>query len=308
MAPSANAPASSRKPRKLEGLLSKIGGALGSALGPGGSVLGAQAGELLGDLFGWGDYEMSPPVNYPLQNNTTLDLVTPMAAQIPLMHGGEGTCRIAKREYVRDIIMTDGFLNTYFKINPVNVQLFPWLSTIANRFENFKFLGLTFGFRSLTANALGVAGNPSMGSITFATEYDVIAAPYTSKAQAAAALFATTCKPAESMLHPVECDPDLTPAPPLYTDAMPRSGNTEDLRWANLGLFQIITQGAPGFDYKAAGELWVTYDVLLIKPCLPKPPEELALDRVVTEFGGMLRAPEPVPKTPDPGYVHLRRP
>lgn len=191
-----------------------------------------------------------------------------MASQIPLMHSGNGTCRIAKREYIGDVYMTTGFTNNYYKITATNVKLFPWLSRIALNFEQYKFLGLTFGFRSLTANALGSTGNPSMGSLTICCEYDVNGAPAVTKVQANSMMFAVSCKPAESMLFPIECDPETTPNQPLYTATNQRvSGAVEDKRLETLGLVQFCTQGAP--QVYTCGELWVTYDVLLIKPLVP---------------------------------------
>lgn len=264
-------PGAPPKPRrKAEGLFAGIGSLLGAGLGgPSGGIVGNAAGSLLGDLFGFGDYEITPPVNFPIQNNTTVGMVTPMAAQIPLMHGGDGTCRIAKREYIGDVTMSDVFSNQYYKINPTSTVLFPWLSTVAVNFEQFKFLGLSFAFRSLTANALGTAGSPSMGSVTFATEYDVNALPANTKAQASSMIFSTSCKPSESMLHPIECDPEVTPTAPLFTAAVTRIGSiTNDERLQTMGFFQVITQGAPQGGYKSSGELWVTYDILLLKPLI----------------------------------------
>jgi hypothetical protein len=262
-------PVPAKKVRKNQGLLSGVGSALGSAFGPSGSVIGAAAGDLLGDLFGWGDYEATAPVNYPLNNNSVVGVQTPLASQIPMMHGEDGSCRIRKREYIQDVLMTTAFATDAFGLNPTDVRTFPWLSSIATKFEQYKFLGLAFGFRSLTANALGSTGNPSMGSVTVLTQYDVLDLVVTSKTQANNALYATSCKPAESMLHPVECDPEQTPNLPLYTGSNEYNPTlpdaARDLRLNYLGFTTVATQGAPGIDY-LAGELWVTYDVMLYKP------------------------------------------
>lgn len=238
-----------------------IGSAIGSAAyGPEGGILGSTAGELLGDLFGWGDYT-SAPVNYELINNSTVGFQTPMASQIPMMHTEDGSVRIRKREYISDITMTTIFFKSFYFLNPVNPTTFPWLSRIAKNFEQFKFLGLTFGFRSLSANALG-AGTPGMGSITILTQYDVNDVAVLNKQQANNALFATSCKPSENMLHPVECDPSQTPNQPLYTGV--NEATIDDLRLNTLGYTTVATTGAA--DTYTCGELWVTYDIMLYKP------------------------------------------
>lgn len=245
-------------------MLSSIGGIAGTAFGgPSGGLVGAAAGDILGNLFGWGDYETAP-VGYGITNNTTLGLQTPEAAQIPMMHTENGCCRISKREYIKDIQMTPNFTNDYFPLNPTDATTFPWLSTVARNFEQFKFLGVSFGFRSLAANALSGAGTPAMGSITLLTQYDVFDYPPIDKAQANNALYATSCKPSESMLHPIECDPEQTPNNPLYTGVNEALTN-RDLRLNYLGITTVCTQGGPTADY-LCGELWVTYDIMLYKP------------------------------------------
>lgn len=257
------------KSRPQQGLLKAIGGTVGKLLGPEASVIGSSAGDLLGSLFGWGDYDMVPPVNYPLQTNSVLGLTTPLASQIPMMHGAEGAVRVQKREYIRDVKMSTGFnVPIIIPLNPTS-NFFPWLSKIAINFEQFKWLGLSFGFRSLTANALGLSGNPSMGSVTIVTQYDALDIAPNSKTEANNSLFATSCKPSESMLHPVECDPEQTPSQPLYTGAneVPAGGPffSRDPRLNFMGFTSVCTQGAPDDGY-LAGELWVTYDVMFYKP------------------------------------------
>lgn len=263
-------PAAVAKSRPQQGLLKTIGGTVGKLLGPEASVIGSAAGDLLGSLFGWGDYDMVPPVNYPIQTNSVLGLSTPMASQIPLMHGAEGVVRIQKREYIRDVKMTDVFnVGIIVPLNPLDAQSFPWLSKIAINFEQFKWLGISFGFRSLTANALGATGSPAMGSITLVTQYDALDIAPASKTEANNSLFATSCKPSESMLHPVECDPEQTPTEPLYTGAneVPAGGTffSRDPRLNFMGFTSVCTQGGPQESY-LCGELWVTYDIMLYKP------------------------------------------
>lgn len=239
--------------------------------GPEAEALGSAAGDLLGSLFGWGDYEMVPPVNFPIQTNSVLGLTTPLASQLPLMHGSEGCVRIQKREFIRDVKMTNSFnVVTIIPLNPLDPQ-FPWLSKIAVNFEQFKWLGLAFGFRSLTANALGTAGDPSMGSVTIVTQYDALDLAPNSKTEANNSLFSTSCKPAESMLHPVECDPEQTPSQPLYTGANEIIASSaqfaRDPRLSFMGFTSVCTQGAPpAADGYLCGELWVTYDIMFYKP------------------------------------------
>lgn len=298
-----------KKEHKHKGLLSGVGSMLGNAIEPGlGGALGATAGELLGNLFGWGDYEAVPPVNYPIENNTTLGLQTPMAAQIPMMHTEDGSTRIRKREYIGDVRMTKSFRGELYALNPASRRTFPWLSTVAANYEQYKFLGLSFGFRSLTANALGAVGDPAMGSITLFTQYDMYDATVTDKVAANNALYATSCKPSESMLHPVECDPEQTPTQPLYTginEVISKDiTKAPDRRLTYMGFTNVVTQGGPIDPGYLCGELWVTYDVMLYKPMvrLVNPNWPLMEDpvSVIDRYNQQLAASEEDTPPPDP--------
>jgi hypothetical protein len=109
-----------------------------------------------------------------------------------------------------------------------------------------------------------------MGSITLFTQYDMYDATVTDKVAANNALYATSCKPSESMLHPVECDPEQTPSQPLYTgineiiSSDPQKA--PDRRLTYMGFTNVVTQGGPDSSGYLCGELWVTYDVMLYKP------------------------------------------
>jgi len=270
-----------KKEHKHKGLLSAIGGTLVNAFAPGsGGVIGAAAGDLLGNLFGWGDYAGTAPITYEVNSNSSMGFQTPLAAQIPAMHTENGVTRIRKREYITDINMSEIWEKRIFALNPADPKTFPWLSKVAANYEQYKFLGVAFGFRSLTANALGATGSPAMGSVTILTQYDAYDIAPDDKVEANNAMFATSCKPSENMLHPVECDPEQTPSQPLYTgvneslETKTDFSTARDYRLTYMGFTTVGTQGGPpapvALGYKC-GELWVTYDVMLYKPMLPLP-------------------------------------
>jgi hypothetical protein len=236
---------------------------------------------------------MVPPVNYPITTNSVLGLTTPLASQLPEMHGEEGVVRIRRREFIADVKMTTSFnVITIIPLNPLTPQ-FPWLSKVAVNFEQFKWLGLAFGYRSLTANALGTAGDPSMGSVTLVTQYDALDLSPANKTEANNSLFSTSCKPAESMLHPVECDPEQTPTAPMYTGANEITATNpqfaRDPRLSYMGFTSVCVQGAPSTaDGYLCGELWVTYDIMLYKP-YARPPFNVAEQKRVSVLDEHLR-------------------
>lgn len=182
--------------------------------------------------------------------------------QIPLMHNDIGTTRVRHREYVRDVPSSTDFQNITFRIQPTNTALFPWLSALAQNYEQYKILGLIFEFRSLSANALNSV-NTALGSVSMATQYNALDTPFVNKQQVLNYQFGTSCKPSESMIHPLECDPQQTPNQPLYIAI----GNAEpgDARLYDFGILNYVTIGMQQANV-TIGELWVSYDILLIKP------------------------------------------
>nr|QKV51154.1 putative capsid protein [Crucivirus sp.] len=233
----------------------KIGRTLG---GPVGGFLGRAAGGLFSKIFGRGSYEVKTntitrPGSYVMDGQD----------QVPLMHNDRGTARIRHREYVQDLQTSVAFANTRFAINPTNTQLFPWLSALAQNYEQYKILGMVFEWKSLSADALN-STNTALGSVSLATQYNALDAPFLNKQQVLNYQFATSCKPAECMMHPLECDPSQTPSQPLYI----RIGSQQsgDARLYDMGILNFVAVGSQAA--AIAGELWVTYDILLIKPRL----------------------------------------
>jgi hypothetical protein len=148
------------------------------------------------------------------------------------------------------------------------------LAAVAANYQEWKVLGMVFEFRSLSGNvASGTVA--AQGSLTLSVRYDPLAPAPVNKIDALNSNYAVSCKPSESMICPIECDPNETPSLPLriLPAGVPRTDptlwKTYDPHFYVMGLLDIVTQGAPN-DYNGAGELWVTYDVLLLKPRIPK--------------------------------------
>lgn len=221
------------------------------------------ASGLLTSVIGMGDYK-DMETTEPIQSNTLLGVQTPDAAQVPIMHKDKGAVRISHREYICDIPMTSDFKCTTYTINPVNETLFPWLRYPAAAFSEWSMSGLIFEVKSLAANAIS-GDNAGMGSITASVNYDVYGDPPRTKAEANNAMYAVSCKPSESMMCPVECDPDDNPSKILRVGQA--GTDSSDRHFYNMGNLNIVTQGANS-PYPAVAELWATYDIWLYKPIM----------------------------------------
>lgn len=224
-----------------------------------GSLLGkglAIAGRTAAKIFGLGDYEVKKNV-----------LMSGNLPEVYNMPKGGGTI-IRYQEYLGDIITSATPGN--FKIDAYNIQpglpaSFPWLSQIAANYEQYSLEGIVYQFKSTSANALNSV-NTALGSVMLATNYDVSDPPFVSKSEMLNYEYSSSCKPSESVLHMIECDPKQSVLTELYT----RTGELpsgKDLKFYDLGKFQIATVGFQGTSVNI-GELHVTYQVRLLKPKL----------------------------------------
>jgi len=245
-----------KDPRRYYGQGSALGGALGAAVGtaiaPGvGTALGLGAGALLGyagdKIFGWGDYT--------IEHNTLA-----FGTQAPLFDGPEYV-RVIHREYIGDINSTVAFDNRSYGINPGNNELFPWLSPIAEQFEQYRFNGLLMQFVSTSASALN-STNTALGNMILATDYDAADPAYKNQQQMLSTTFANSGAPCANILHAVECDPASIPTKWLYVRSSSVNSGT-DARLYDLGKFQLATYGSQAA--AVVGQLWVTYDVTFQK-------------------------------------------
>lgn len=114
--------------------------------------------------------------------------------------------RIRHREFIQDVSSSTSFVNQLFSINAGLASTFPWLSQIAPNFEQYKFHGLIFEFRSTSANALN-STNTALGTVILGTDYNTAAAAFTSKQQMENNEWTCSTKPSLSVIHPIECAP-----------------------------------------------------------------------------------------------------
>lgn len=203
--------------------------------------------------------------DYQIKNNIFMRGRLPQMVNVP---GGGGTV-IRYSEYLTDII-TDPIANTFniqsFLINAANQDTFPFLSQIAQNYEQYSMEGMIFEFRSTSADALN-STNTALGSVILATQYDVADDVFSSKAEMLNYEYAKSVKPSENVLHMVECAPNQTVLSDLYTLSSVDPPDGRDPRFYHLGRFSIATTGFQGTSVNI-GELHITYQVRLIKPKL----------------------------------------
>jgi hypothetical protein len=254
---------SRERSRFLSPALSALGTAAGGYLGgPQGALLGRQIGSSLGEgiksLTGFGDYVIKENSLYSVSPGNPPSI---MNGALP-----GGSIVISHKEYLGDVISSSS-ANTFdiksYEINPGISRSYPFLSQLAQNFQQYKVMGMIYEYRTMSADALN-STNTSLGQIIMATNYDALSPDYASKAEMENSAYAQSVKPSVSCVHYIECDTSTMPISELYV----RGGsipNNSDKRMYDLGRFQIATNGFQGTSVNA-GELWCSYQIMLLKP------------------------------------------
>jgi len=247
-----------RKPGAIAGAGNWAGGALGSAFGPAGagvgSFLGGKLGHLIETVTGFGDYSVD--------QNTILK--GGMGVPQVMNSLDNGNCIIRHREFIGNIQASIAFAVQTFTLQPGLAKTFPWLSQIANSYEQYRLRGVLFEFSSTSSDALlSTATSTALGSVIMMTDYDVADEPPTSKRQMLNSEWACSSKPSLSFIHPIECKKSVTAQNILYTRGAAVPDNY-DARLYDFANFHIATEGMQAVG-GILGELWVTYEIELLK-------------------------------------------
>lgn len=232
-----------------------LGQWIGNKVGLGG--LGRALGEAGANYTGFGEYEPG--------NDT-------MSGQDPIPSFGSGdqqgdTC-ITYREYVCDIYGPENtsFGNQVFPLNPGLEGTFPFLSQIAENYEEYEIKQLLFHFRSSIA-PIGASNTGQVGEVIMSTNYNASSEPYTDKQTMLSAALSMSGRVTQNQNHGVECDPaKLSGTPGKYVRSGPIPQD-EDLKSYDHGLLNVAVAGIPSeYTNQPVGQLWVAYTVVLRKP------------------------------------------
>lgn len=239
-------------------------GGLSLMLAPAASKVSGQMGSWLGSrlqglISGHGDYRI---------NANTL-----MGSSVPSFKksGPRAVC-VTHREFITDVIATGtpvvegggtAFVNNRYTINPGNAGTFPWLSNLAQLYEQYQIKGMIFEYKTSSGNT---STSPQLGTVVMATQYNSLSPTFTNKQEMENYEFAASIVPSRDMIHPIECDPKQTQCGGIFNVATPGIP-LGDSRLYDLGTFNIATVGMP-VQNGTVGELWVSYDICFLKPRL----------------------------------------
>ena len=130
---------------------------------------------------------------------------------------GQRENRIVHKEYIGDLYCGPNgeFKLQSFKVNPGTSTIFPWLSGLAQNYQQYRINGMIFYYKSCSANALN-STNTNLGQVLISTNYNVLSRNFDEPSEMLNAEFSTSGKPSDDMVHMIECAPRETP-PRNYT-------------------------------------------------------------------------------------------
>jgi hypothetical protein len=220
---------------------------------------GALTKAMMSYVTGFGDYNIG--------SNTLMGMKPPEVHN----SSSSGSTIISHREYLRDISASTVFSIQTFTINP-GVETFPWLAQVATSFEQYRVRGMLFYFNSLSSpNILSASATTGLGAVIMATQYDVEDPQFGTKMEMENYCYANSRVPYKSFIHPIECARNQSTLTELYVRDGQEQILTTDARFYDLGKFSIATVGMQA-DTGVVGELWVTYEIELLKPKLSAAP------------------------------------
>jgi len=248
------APPMEKKTKRRAFNVVRLGRRVGGLFGSQGSRVGEEAGRLFRQLTGFGDYKINK------NSLTTGD-------SLPTFRSPKNGTRVIHREYLMDVITSataGAFSIEQIPIQPALLGSFPWLSASAEQYQEYRLNGCVYEFKSNSYNALA-STNTASGTVIMSTNYNALDPAFISKFQMEQSQYTCSGKPSVDLLHPIECAKVETPTNVLYTRSVQTFNG--DLRLYDWGNFYIATVGTQGASTNI-GELWVTYDLTLLKPKL----------------------------------------
>lgn len=187
---------------------------------------------------------VSAPVAFSRRRSTT----------VPVVRQDSNCARIVHEEYFADVVSTGTpFAVTSYPIQPAVGTIFPWLSTIAQRYESYRFNKLCFLYKTQAATT-------AVGTVLMAVDYDPQDAAPVTKQQALSYRGAVRGAPWDSF--ELCCDSrDVNKLPQRFTRA--GSVSLSDLKTFDVGNLHVCVQGVAA---ATVGELYVKYEVELYTP------------------------------------------
>jgi len=252
------------------------GGSIGHTIGRTVGKVADVASTIFKAITGFGDYRTKGPRGNSLYRHPTGgDLYNqhtfPMKMGAMNVQFAGGPPRVTHRERIASVVAPDPgtFSTKVYRIQPGITgadSCFPWLSSVASCFQQYQAQGIIFEYVSASTE---FAAESALGMVMMSTLYDPSATPLATVAAIDNNEFTTTSKPSRDFIHPIECASDQSTVVTRYVRTTNSANDPDNNRLDDIGVFQVTTNGTTAPKGTVLGEVWVTYDILFLKPALP---------------------------------------
>lgn len=209
--------------------------------------------------------------SYDLSSNALVDAGASTDFQAPVFGpvSDTGAIKIVHREYIGNVYAPEagdlGFKLQSFDINPGLAKTFPWLAQLAANYDSYHINQLMFSFKSTVSEFQTSTG--VVGQVMMATQYNQREPKFTSKMQMMQYHGVVSAKTNANAVLGVECAPGKTAGDDVKFVRYENLARSEDLKDYDKGRVSIATADIPDtLQGQAIGELWVSYNVVLMHP------------------------------------------
>lgn len=215
---------------------------------------------------------------------------TTQMGRAPMIKASRDTCNIKHRELISNVRGSIGFLiRNQLELNPGLSSTFPWLSVMAQGWEQYRFKSLRFCYKTRT-------GSNTKGSLIMAPDYDAA-----DGAPASEQIMSTYAQVIEDATwKDITCQIKTSNSNPLGKHHFVRNGPLQpnlDIKTYDIGTFFLACVDGEIQD-EGWGKLWVEYDIDFYIPQLPPQGAVIVSGGLVTSGGFTYTAANPLGPTP----------
>lgn len=167
-----------------------------------------------------------------------------------------GSIRVRHREYIQDVNGSVAFTATTLPVQPGMATGFPWLSTLAQNFESYRFHALKYVYETQKSASTN-------GTVLLGVDFDATDSAPTTKQQLMSYEGAVRSGVWQEC-HYVAKPSSLHKFGPEKFNRFAALAANQDIKTYDAGNLFVATQGCA--DATAIGELYVEYDVELHTP------------------------------------------
>jgi len=175
-----------------------------------------------------------------------------------------------------------------FYFNPGLETTFPWLSSVARNYQEYRTNGAVFEYITRSSGIpYQQDGSVNLGAVVLTTQYNCGDPGFPTRQSAENTQYTVTTSPGQSALHPVECNADLRPLQVQYVWNPEVTDYDNGNKFYNMCRTTVFCEDVPGengspyntkpyystwkpgdFPNSIIGDLWIAYDIVLLKTML----------------------------------------